>query len=180
MQPGSPGIKVTPGRDLFDFVPLRHSASYREQLLRALDGGETVVFDVEGPGFEFDAPDVSTPWRRWTRVRITPLAVGGDIRGPIALTQDVDRESRSSAARTASVRTLDHVGEGMLAVDLITGAVLSATRRCALVWTCPPTNCATPRPPGCRLRLKGPLASAGGPARRAHGGSRGAGPGHPA
>ncbi|MFT3923013.1 MAG: ATP-binding protein [Myxococcales bacterium] len=131
---GSPGVQVAPGCDLFDFVPIRHSAFYREQLKRALTGGETVVFDVEGPGFEFDAPDVSTPWRRWTRVRLTPFAVGGDIRGAIALAQDVDRELSLERRENRIRETLDHVGEGMLVVDLVTGAVLECNEAAARLF----------------------------------------------
>src|SRR6188472_272562 len=131
---GSPGIEVAAGGDLCAFVPERHRAFYREQLRRALDGGETVVFDVEGPGFEFDAANVSTPWRRWTRVRLTPLAVGGDIRGTIALTQDVGRELSLERRENRIRETLDHVGEGMLVVDLLTGAVLECNEAAARLF----------------------------------------------
>ena len=74
------------------------------------------------------------PWRRWTRVRLTPLAVGGDIRGTIALTQDVDRELSLERRESRIRETLDHVGEGMLVVDLLTGAVLECNEAAARLF----------------------------------------------
>ncbi len=131
---GCPGVEVSPGHDVFDLVPERHRAFYREQLKRVLDGGETVVFDVEGPAFEVATDDVSSVFRRWTRVRLTPLAVGGDIRGTVALAQDVDRELSLERRENRIRETLDHVGEGMLVVDLVTGAVLECNEAAARLF----------------------------------------------
>ncbi len=121
---GCPPDSALEGRSLFEFVPAPHRDFYREQFARVLDGGETVTFDVEGHGFEVESPESNAPWRKFTRVRLCPLAVGGDITGLVAFAQDVDRELSLERRENRIRETLDHVGEGMLVVDLATGAVL--------------------------------------------------------
>lgn len=131
---GCPAKASLEGRSLFDFVLQHHQVFYREQLDRVLDGGETIIFDVEGRGFEVDSPESSAPWRKFTRVRLSPLAVGGDISGIIAFAQDVDRELSLERRENRIRETLDHVGEGMLVVDLSTGAVLECNEAAARLF----------------------------------------------
>jgi PAS domain S-box-containing protein len=104
------------GKDLFEFVPDPHRAFYEMQLKRALDGGEVVAFDVEGSSHSGGL--------RWVRVRMSPLAVEGDIRGAVVLSMDIEHE-RAIERRADRIRaTFDHVDEGMLVVDLSTGNVI--------------------------------------------------------
>ena len=104
------------GRDLLDLVPEGHRAFYDVQLKRVLDGGEVVSFDVEGGSHGAGL--------RWVRVRLSPLAVEGDIRGAVVLSTDIEHE-RAIERRADRIRaTFDHVDEGMLVVDLSTGNVI--------------------------------------------------------
>jgi PAS domain S-box-containing protein len=70
------------GRDMFDFIPEDHHGFYDTQLKRVLDGGEVVTFDVEG--------STHKEGRRWVRVRLSPLAIEGDIRGAVSLAMDIE------------------------------------------------------------------------------------------
>lgn len=131
---GCPPDAALEGRPLFDFVLKHHQPFYGEQLARVLDGGEAILFDVEGRGFEVESPESSAPWRKFTRVRLAPLAVGGDIQGVVAFAQDVDRELSLERRENRIRETLDHVGEGMLVVDLSTGAVLECNEAAARLF----------------------------------------------
>jgi signal transduction histidine kinase/CheY-like chemotaxis protein len=126
---GRSGASDLVGRDLFETLPAEQHEFYRGQLKRILDGGETVVFDVRNPVDEKG---------RWTHVRLSPLAVGGDIRGVISLATEVDHEL-SVPRRTNRIRaTLDHVDEGMLVVDLTTGTVIECNEAAASLLGIPP------------------------------------------
>jgi PAS domain S-box-containing protein len=104
------------GHDMLDFVPEGHRPFYDKQIKRVLDGGEVVSFDVEGSSHNDGL--------RWVRVRLTPLAVEGDIRGAVVLSMDIEHE-RAIERRADRIRaTFDHVDEGMLVVDLSTGNVI--------------------------------------------------------
>jgi PAS domain S-box-containing protein len=118
------------GHDLFELVPEDHHAFYDTQLKRVLDGGEVVTFDVEG-----SAPNAGT---RWVRVRLSPLAVEGDIRGVVAVSTDIEHE-RAIERRADRIRaTFDHVDEGMLVVDLSTGNVIECNEAAARLLQIPP------------------------------------------
>jgi signal transduction histidine kinase/ActR/RegA family two-component response regulator len=117
------------GRDLLTLVPDEHRAFYEQQLKRVLDGGESVTFDVErSDGGEGE---------RWIRERLSPLAVGGDIRGVVNITMDLERDL-STQHRGQRIRaTLDHVDEGMLVVDLATGTVIECNEAAARLLRVP-------------------------------------------
>ena len=117
------------GQDMFDLVPEDHRAFYDTQLRRVLDGGEVVTFDVEG--------SEQKGGRRWVRVRLSPLAVEGDIRGVVSLAMDIEHE-RAIERRADRIRaTFDHVDEGMLVVDLSTGNVIECNEAATRVLQIP-------------------------------------------
>jgi PAS domain S-box-containing protein len=118
------------GHDMFDFVPEDHRGFYDTQLKRVLDGGEVVTFDVEG--------STHKEGRRWVRVRLSPLAIGGDIRGVVSLAMDIEHE-RAIERRADRIRaTFDHVDEGMLVVDLSTGNVIECNEAATRLLQIPP------------------------------------------
>jgi signal transduction histidine kinase len=126
--PGSPERVL--GRDMFDFVPEDHHGFYDTQLKRVLDGGEVVTFDVEG--------STHKEARRWVRVRLSPLAIEGDIRGAVSLAMDIEHE-RAIERRADRIRaTFDHVDEGMLVVDLSTGNVIECNEAATRLLQIPP------------------------------------------
>jgi signal transduction histidine kinase/CheY-like chemotaxis protein len=101
---------------LLELVPAEHQAFYAQQLRRVLTGGETITFEA--------LSRTRVDSQRWERVRLTPLDVGGDIRGVIAQTIDIEHE-RAIARHADRLRaTFDYVDEGMLVVDLSTGNVI--------------------------------------------------------
>jgi PAS domain S-box-containing protein len=104
------------GQALLDLIPGEQRAFYELQLRRAVTGGETITFEA------LSRP--SEDPQRWERVRIAPLAVGGDIRGVVVRTLDIEHE-RAIVRRADRLRaTFDYVDEGMLVVDLSTGNVI--------------------------------------------------------
>jgi PAS domain S-box-containing protein len=118
------------GRDMFDFIPEDHHGFYDTQLKRVLDGGEVVTFDVEG--------STHKEGRRWVRVRLSPLAIEGDIRGAVSLAMDIEHE-RAIERRADRIRaTFDHVDEGMLVVDLSTGNVIECNEAATRLLQIPP------------------------------------------
>jgi signal transduction histidine kinase/ActR/RegA family two-component response regulator len=117
------------GGQLFDHVQPEHHEFYETQLRRVLDGGETVSFDVESRG--------EGETRRWVRVRLSPLAVGSDIRGAISLAMDIEHE-RAVQRRADRIRaTFDYVDEGMLVVELSSGTVIESNEAAARLLQIP-------------------------------------------
>jgi signal transduction histidine kinase len=117
------------GRDLLELVPEGHRSFYELQLKRVLDGGEVVSFDVEGGSHGATL--------RWLRVRLSPLAVEGDIRGAVVLSMDIEHE-RAIERRADRIRaTFDHVDEGMLVVDLSTGNVIECNEAATRILQIP-------------------------------------------
>jgi signal transduction histidine kinase/ActR/RegA family two-component response regulator len=101
---------------LLELIPAEHQAFYAQQLRRVLTGGETITFEA--------LSRTRVDPQRWERVRLTPLDVGGDIRGVIAHIVDIEHE-RAIARHADRLRaTFDYVDEGMLVVDLSSGNVI--------------------------------------------------------
>src|SRR5262245_14478435 len=117
------------GGQLFDHVQPEHHEFYDAQLRRVLDGGETVTFDVESRGEGEE--------RRWVRVRLSPLAVGSEIRGAVSLAMDIAHE-RAVQRRADRIRaTFDYVDEGMLVVELASGTVIESNEAAARLLQIP-------------------------------------------
>ena len=109
------------GRDAAALVSPEQHEFHERQLKRVLDGGEVVSYDMQLP-----APADTPP--QWVRLRLSPLAIGGDIRGVVCVSMSIEHE-RAVQRRADRLRaTFDHVDEGVLVVDLPTGHVIECTR----------------------------------------------------
>ena len=116
------------GIDALSLVPAEHREFHDRQLRRVLDGGEIVSYDLELKGRQ---PS------EWVRVRLSPLAVEGDIRGVVYVGMDIEHE-RAVQRRAERLRaTFDHVDEGMLVVDLATGHVIECNEAAARLLQVP-------------------------------------------
>ena len=103
------------------------------QLRRVLDGGEVVTYDLKVP--ELDAAPLGVS--QWVRLRLAPMAIGGDIRGVVCCTMSIDHE-RAVQRRADRLRaTFDHVDEGVLVVDLATGHVIECNEAAARLLQVP-------------------------------------------
>jgi len=101
---------------------------HERQLRRVLDGGEIVTFDVE---------TLDDKLHNWTRVRLSPLATGEEIRGVVVMSMNIDHE-RAAQRRADRLRaTFDHVDEGVLLVELATGHVIECNEAAARLFQLP-------------------------------------------
>jgi signal transduction histidine kinase len=115
------------GRDALELVAENHREFHDKQLRRVLDGGEIISFDLQ----------LSSPRQSWERIRLSPLAVGSEIRGVVAISMSIEHE-RAAQRRADRLRaTFDHVDEGMMVVDLATGHVIECNEAAARLLQVP-------------------------------------------
>ncbi len=134
------------GRSGFELVQEEQRDFHERQLRRVLDGGEIVSFDMELAG---PAP------RRWIRMRLSPLAIEGDIRGVVCVSMSIEHE-RAVQRRADQLRaTFDHLDEGMLVVDLATGHVIDCNEAAARLLQLPPEELTDTAPSWLQLAPEG-------------------------
>jgi PAS domain S-box-containing protein len=117
------------GRDLLEFVEPDLHEFYRQQLVRVLENGETLTFDLVG------SPERGDP--HWVRVRFSPLRIDGAITGVVSMATDIEHE-RVMQQRADRIRTMfDHVNDGMLVVDISTGTIIECNAGASRVLQVP-------------------------------------------